>query len=276
MSIPKLALKKISFNKKLNTANSPNTVKTYVSTIMRVLKFTTWRKLINPSAKLIREIRQQITSDQSRNVLFSAMAKCAGKAGAVKYQKLVDETKQLIEEAYEEQVPTSDFVKSEEEEKADDAVMVFKQSPTKRTAVRALLMLLYAKRAPRRLEIADVKHTGYNPKTDNYFDRENGRFVLNAFKTVGKYGQQIVQLSPMEAELAAYLADRSGTNKLFPFGRSGLSHYMKRNFGYSCNVARQTAISEVHKNTPALKEMRDMAKQMGHSVNAQVSFYMKK
>lgn len=274
--IPKLALKKLSYNKKVNAPNRPNTIKTYISTLNRVLKHTTWKKLMRPSQKLIRWINETIPSTQSRGVLYSALLKCVGKANAPKYEKLLALCREQTEEAYLDQVPTMEIDNADENAKADASVETFKVSPNKRTALRALLSLLYVKRAPRRLEFADIKHAGYNSEIDNYYDKDKGLFVLNDYKTAGKYGCQVVELTAMEVHIANYLVSVSPGNNLFPFGRSGLSHYLKRNFGYSVNVARQGAISKIHEQTPAIREMRDMAKEMGHSVNAQLSYYTKK
>lgn len=274
--IPKLALKKLSFNKKLNLPNRPNTVKTYISTLNRVLKHTTWRKLMRPSQKLIRWINETIPSTQSRGVLYSALLKCVGKHGAPKYEKLLAICREQTEEAYSQQIPTMTLDRNEQRSKADESLTAFKVTPNKRTALRALLASLYITRAPRRLEFADVKHTNYNTETDNFYDKVKGQFVLNDYKTAQKYGPQVVDLTEIEIQIVNYLVSVSPGNGLFPFGRSGLSHYLKRHFGYSVNIARQGAISEIHKETPAIRTMRDMAKEMGHSVNAQLSYYTKK
>lgn len=274
--IPKLALKKLFFYKKTNSPSRPNTVKTYVSTLNRVLKHTTWKKLMRPSKKLIKFIEDIIPSSQSRGVLYSALLKCVGKANTPKYEKLLALCREDTDEAYLQQIATKEVDKEEEEAKAEKMIVEFQTARSPKTALRALLASLYIKRAPRRLEIADIKHTAYNEEVDNYYDKVGGRFVLNDYKTAKKYGRQFLLLTPVEKQAVDYLISVLPGNKLFPFGRSGLSHYMKRNFGYSVNVARQAAVSDIHVDTPAVREMRELAKEMGHSVNAQLSYYTKK
>lgn len=47
-------------------------------------------------------------------------------------------------------------------------------------------------------------------------------------------------------------------------------------YGFGADMLRSIYISELHKNTPSIKRMEAVAKAMGHSVDAQMLFYVKK
>jgi hypothetical protein len=47
-------------------------------------------------------------------------------------------------------------------------------------------------------------------------------------------------------------------------------------YGFGVDMIRSIYISELHKGTPSIKSMEHVAKSMGHSVGAQMLFYVKK
>lgn len=268
--LSKLALKK------LQKTTCGSTTNTYCSVLKSILKHVTMKQLSRPSKSTLETIERQVPNEQSRNVLYAALLKtCKGKLACEKYKTLMTKGMEAVRQSYDEQIPTMEVDREQSEVKLKEAIASFRNYRTYNSAVRALLFSLYLDRPPRRLELADTKHRNFDKHQDNYFDPKKQRIVLNKYKTAKRYGRQIVKLSPLELECAKYLAEIASNDKLFRFGRSGLSHYLTRKLGFSVNVARQSYVSKLHENTPQLANMREAAKQMGHSVNSQISFYMK-
>lgn len=270
MAIPKHAIKKI------NTC-SESTSTTYYAVLRRILAVTSWKKLATPTKATIKKIEDEISNPNSRSVLYSSLLKCVGKSACRKYKLLLDECRKSIESKYDQQEPTISVDRNQKLEMTENAIKSFYALPSKLKATKALIFSLVFKRPPRRLDIADLKYANYDIETDNYYNGKDGVFVFNKYKTVKTYGRQTIELTPDEKTFADYLSLASSTDKLFTFGRSGLGKFLNRHVGFSTNVCRQSYVSsELHSSTPNLVNMKNTANAMGHSVNAQVSYYMKK
>jgi hypothetical protein len=60
------------------------------------------------------------------------------------------------------------------------------------------------------------------------------------------------------------------------FTSASLNKRLTGIFGFSVDELRSLYLSDLHAGTPALLDMENTAKNMGHSVNAQMLFYVKK
>jgi integrase len=130
----------------------------------------------------------------------------------------------------------------------------------------------------RRLEWADMKLRNYKPKEDNYY--EEGKFYFNKYKTSKTYGEQVVvapkplrniinkwiTLNPHD-----YMFVNSRFNKISP---SSLNKKIDEIFGkkVGINIIRHSNISEKYKNLPALKELKKLSAEMGHSVQEALEY----
>ena len=135
---------------------------------------------------------------------------------------------------------------------------------------------------PRRvLDYAIMKLKGYNRDTDNYY--EKGKFYFNQFKTKGNKGKQEIEV-PKEVVTLINKRKKLATNDFLldnessePYTQSSLSKKIKKLFqGNSQDVLRSIYLSNLYKDLPPLIMLQDTADKMGHSIDAALSFYVKK
>jgi len=129
---------------------------------------------------------------------------------------------------------------------------------------------------PRRSEWVSMKFKNYDPEKDNYIDFENKLFIINKYKTSRFYGQSRI---PIPDQLLYYMQKfieivKPPTEYLFtssrgePFINSRLTDILNSIFGKKVSVTMLRHIYKSHKypNIPPLTQLRDDAKQMGHSL----------
>jgi hypothetical protein len=143
---------------------------------------------------------------------------------------------------------------------------------------------------PRRLKDWTEMKIKNTTENDNIIDLTSGKkkrktydFVFNNYKTAKFYGAQRVPI-PKELNLILeqfmskcptdWLLCDSHNSKLTPIK---LNQRLNKIFGkkVSCNILRHSFLSDKYKDIPALKEMNDIAKEMGHSLN-EALLYVKK
>jgi hypothetical protein len=190
------------------------------------------------------------------------------------------------------------------------ALMLQKQNaekPTVRMITDCLLSGLcggvYPDFPPRRLQdYTEMKWTNWDPTTDNYVEDVWGgdsgfrlrlQMVFNKHKTAKFEATPPVLLVPYELEglvrdlRSIYLSEDSTAEHseqvyLFrndrgsKFTSASLNKRLTGIFGFSVDELRSLYLSDLHAGTPALLDMENTAKNMGHSVNAQMLFYVKK
>lgn len=122
-------------------------------------------------------------------------------------------------------------------------------------------------------------HGAIDKTTDNYI--EKGHFVFNTYKTAKDIGQQRfeipkelkniltkwVKLSPNDWMISSYLSNA-------PITATRLSQILNSIFDkkISTSLLRHIYISDKLKDVPALKELTEMASEMGHSVAEQLKY----
>jgi integrase len=136
---------------------------------------------------------------------------------------------------------------------------------------------------PRRLEIAQLKIRNANPKSDNFVDWKAKAFVYNKYKTAKFSGRETV---PIPKELMTILNRwkkiNEGewllvNNKGEPFKVSTLSKRIGTLFqGNTIDSLRSVFLSHMYRGLPALQQMEETARRMGHSVDAALGFYVKR
>ena len=146
-----------------------------------------------------------------------------------------------------------------------------------------IIASVYTLVPPRRLlDYASFKVKDYTEDEDNYM--KNGIFYFNKFKTA-KFKKDSFKVPIKLKNLIQKWEKLSGSpwllfqsrNKTKNISTSFLNNALHRIFGegISVNSLRHSYLTEYYKNLPALKEMNQLADQMGHSVN-QALEYVKK
>lgn len=129
---------------------------------------------------------------------------------------------------------------------------------------------------PRRLlDWTEFKIANIDKEKDNYYDGVS--LVFNTYKTAKTYGSQVIKVPPaLKTILVKWIARNPTDYLLFDVNGSKLSttslnQRINRFFGdkkIGANMLRHIFVSDVvHKNTPKLKKLKDIANAMGHSVN---------
>jgi integrase len=135
---------------------------------------------------------------------------------------------------------------------------------------------------PRRSEWCSVKWGAYDPVTDNYFDIEHKKFVLNKYKTAKIYGrteieipeefcdylQQFIMIAELKSE---YLLS---TKKGIPDGNCRMTAMLNNIFGknVSTSMLRHIYKTSLHMNMPALQQLQDEARAMGHGLKQSLEY----
>jgi integrase len=125
---------------------------------------------------------------------------------------------------------------------------------------------------PRRTtDWTEMKIRNYSP-TENYY--KAGKFHFNIYKTAGVYGEQVIEVPRklrdilkmyIEKNPHDYLLLNNFGGKLF---ESGIPPRLNKIFNgkkISTTMLRHIYLSEFHKDTPDLEDMRKTAHDMGHS-----------
>ena len=137
---------------------------------------------------------------------------------------------------------------------------------------------------PRRLEWIHVKISRFDVDKNNYIDFVNNLFVLNDYKTQNKYGQRsllipdelmtILKLFIERTKPEEYLLTNTQGN---PYSQARavqiLNTIMGKNIGVS--MLRHIYKSHFFSGVPSLKEMKDNASAMGHSLPISIQYIRK-
>jgi integrase len=136
---------------------------------------------------------------------------------------------------------------------------------------------------PRRSEISNIKIKNYDKERDNYLLKN--KIYFNAYKTVAKYGPQILIIPKnINIILKKYLKINN-TDYLFPIknGERSLNNgeytrLLNSIFGKSISVdaLRSIYLSNKYKDVPKLEAMQQIAVEMGHTLNTCMNCYVKK
>lgn len=135
---------------------------------------------------------------------------------------------------------------------------------------------------PRRsTDIMELKIRDYDTKTDNYIHR--GYFIFNKYKTADVYGKTKIAIpKPLKTILSKYIKLNPHTHLLV--NNSGgvltqprITQKLNDIIGSktSTSMLRHIYLSSVYKDTPALEDLNQIAKDMGHSVATAMEYAKK-
>jgi integrase len=136
---------------------------------------------------------------------------------------------------------------------------------------------------PRRsTDYAEMKLRNYNTQNDNYY--ENGVFHFNTYKTANTYGKHIIKITGNLKKLMNivvkrnpndYLLVNTNGGKLFTSSITQRLNKFFDNKKISTSMLRHIFLSHVHEKTPSLRELKKLAKDMGHSVEMGMEYAKK-
>jgi integrase len=137
---------------------------------------------------------------------------------------------------------------------------------------------------PRRsLDWVEFKVKNFDKKVENYMLK--GKFYFNRYKTDKTYGMETIDIpSELQTLLKKYISYLPSSQEYLFVNNKGskinsvkIALTLNKVFGknVSVNGLRHSYITEKYKNMPALKDMMQTAKEMGHSLD-QALLYIKK
>lgn len=138
---------------------------------------------------------------------------------------------------------------------------------------------------PRRSEWIHVKLSNFDKEKDNYVDLKKGVFVLNNYKTAKLYGREEIPYGkPFGALLKKYIAVLPDDQEYLlqnngkPFTAPLITLRLNKLFGkkVSTSMLRHIWVSSKYADMPSLKELAETADAMGHSIQQNLQYIVKK
>lgn len=159
--------------------------------------------------------------------------------------------------------------------------------------LRFVILSLYTDIPPRRNEYLDmyvIKKVGDGTENNrNYYETSTKRFIFNVYKTAKKYGQQIIEIpDTLHHTLQAYLKHHplaKSKSKEFRLlvksdgsnftSANSITRILNRIFGKNVgsSMLRHSYITSKYGDT--IKELKDVAEDMGHTPQQQQGVYYK-
>lgn len=134
--------------------------------------------------------------------------------------------------------------------------------------------------APRRSQdYALMKTRNYDPQKDNYY--KAGKMYFHIYKTAKKYGQQVL-IVPKEIDGFIKKWVKINSNDYLLFSSNGhhlsssqITRILNKCFDgkkVSTDLLRHIYLTNLYKDTPALRQMADVAESMSHSINMSLQY----
>ena len=133
---------------------------------------------------------------------------------------------------------------------------------------------------PRRSEWQYIKLKSVTPESDNYIDLKKGVFVLNQYKTAKLYGREEIPYGKpfglLLKKVLAVIPDQQFLleHKGKQMTSSVITQRLNRIFGkkVSTSMLRHIYTTDKYGDMPALKELEESAKAMGHSLTQHLEY----
>lgn len=230
--------------------------------------------------EIIKYLKKKVPSAQTRRVYLSALVAISG---GQRYKDEIAVCSDEVKKKYQDQTPHNNQLDFKETKAHFDELLgdgEWADSP--KSVFIILLFALFAGVVdglpPRRLEdyrIMKFRDDGHG----NYIDWDRHKFVFREFKTSKKYGTQAVDI-PDEVYTILKIREKDvGDDSNYLLGRlyakGSLSRKLTAEFGASVDVLRSSFLSYKYRDMPALREMEETAREMGHSVDAALNYYVK-
>lgn len=225
---------------------------------------------------------------RSRATTYSALLKITG---LDVYKEKVQTLREIIDDVYGEQQLTE--ARSQLPGASVECIRKVHADSLRKNPLNLMDVVItgifsgfYDELPPRRLqEWCDVKTSNYDPDVDNYY--AHGAVVFNKHKNRdrGRGGGAGAYVLALPEELTPYIERSIATScseylltstRGNPLDSSSLNRRLNTYFGFSVDVLRSVYITDKNKDMPALKDMEELAKKMGHNVSTQIRIYTKK
>jgi len=137
---------------------------------------------------------------------------------------------------------------------------------------------------PRRLEWIHVKVRNYDEENDNYIDLEKKQFALNHYKTASKYGKQLIEIPDELMALITLFIEKTNPADLLltnthgkPYSQARAVQILNGIMGKHIGVSMLRHIYKSHffNGVPSLREMKENATAMGHSLPISIQYIRK-
>jgi integrase len=264
-----------------------------------------WAKKVD-DVQMIIDTYAPSTQQSQYGTLSSVLSLFADKSA---YKKIYQYWREKLTSARKENEPTG-----EKSEKQEDNWLTWEEVEKKKSGLKEdvsqlislkkltpgqyekllnfVILSLYTDIAPRRnqdyLDMYVVKKLGKDyPKDKNYYEIAGKRFIFNKYKTAKTYGEQIVEVpEELQSALAGFIkhhphnkekeykllvkADGNVLNTVNAITRI-LNRIFEKNIGSS--MLRHIYLTS--KYGDSLKEMKEAARGMGHSVEQQRNYIMR-
>lgn len=283
---------------------SLSTLKTYASLLYGIYKQfenTPPEQAFNDIDKVTTIVETPGRPASSRATIYSALY---GATGNIAYHERMKELSAVVTEEYKKQ--KNSIKRNAVSLTMDDIRQIYrdlflKASQKDRTQndivnvlIAGLMSGVIASLPPRRLLDYTEMHfvTGSDSDADDNIIFSRGdkyEMYFNKYKTAAIDRQKGVSaVFHVPKQLVGFVNMRlmapSTTSKHFllvnsqgaKFSPASLHARLLSIYGFGVDMIRSIYISELHKGTPSIKSMEHVAKSMGHSVGAQMLFYVKK
>jgi len=137
--------------------------------------------------------------------------------------------------------------------------------------------------APRRsLDYSLLKIRNYDTKTDNYY--KGGKIVFNVYKTAKVYGMQTIEVPKqlntvikkwIKLNTTDYMLFSSNGNPLSSSQITKMLNKIFDNRNVSTDMLRHIYLTDMYKDVPALKQLEQTNREMGHSLATSLTYVKK-
>jgi integrase len=270
---------------------SESSIKTYTSYLVSINKKMDGTKTLDfyktRNKDIIKYIEENMKSVQSQKTLLSALFVITQND---EYRKVMMELCKKVNDNYKEQKLTDKqkehrITFDEVKAKVEEAYNLLKTNPTmdnyKSYIAGGLSSGVFV--PPRRSEYSNIKVRDYDKEKDNYLLKK--KIYFNNYKTVKKYGQQTVDVPPEVMKVINKYLKLNTTEYMFPKGDGDkcmtnvdYNRLLQKLFGQSSSVDAFCSIylSYKYKDLPSYEDMANTATAMGHTINTQLTDYVKK
>jgi len=147
-----------------------------------------------------------------------------------------------------------------------------------------ILLSMFVLIDPRRsLDYVQFKIRNIDKTKDNYMDTKTNKLIFNQYKTAKSYGKQEIDLPKELKKIITKWMTINKSDYLIPDSKDGISSSNKitnmfyKFFGkkVSTNMLRHSKITSLYKDIPKLTEMKERAKNMGHSLEEALTYIKK-
>jgi integrase len=258
---------RIKFIKYLNELKNCNSIKSYISAIINILKKFNDNKDIeykNDYIELMNKKAEEYENGKKDNKMNDKE-----KNNWIEYDDIIDYFNKLI-----------DNIHNDLNKKGLTKILYIKFQ-------NVIILAFYLLLPCRRLEYCYVKYKNYDINKDNYFDKKNKQIIFNIYKTKKFYDTQKLDINnKLYDMLNTFLTIKKiysdsdyilSNNKDLPFSKSTLNQTINKIFnkkkGFSINMLRKITATNLLK---PLININKYIKDMGSSNNEIIKTYIKK